>query len=122
MEMSAIGEMKAEVFRALGHPMRIRILERLAGDERSVGELQGLLAIDAGGISAHLGTLRKQGLVEARRDGTSVFYRVRDARILQMLELARQLLSAQLQDTQVILRDLDTPESQAGAAGERQIS
>jgi ArsR family transcriptional regulator len=85
--------MKAELFRALGHPMRVRMLERLA----------------AGGISAHLATLRKEALVVARRDGTSVIYRVKDARILQLLDRARQMLSARLQDTQMLLRDLDGP-------------
>jgi ArsR family transcriptional regulator len=89
--------------------MRVRILEPLADGKRSVRELQALLAIDAGGISAHLATLRKQALVEGRRDGTSVFYRVKDARVLQVLELTRQMLSAQLQDTQMLLRDLNAP-------------
>jgi ArsR family transcriptional regulator len=107
VEAPAISEMKAELFRALGHPMRVRILERLVDGERSVSELQALLGIDVGGISAHLATLRKQSLVEARRDGTSVFYRVKDPRVLQLLDLTRQMLSAQLEDAQALLRDLN---------------
>jgi ArsR family transcriptional regulator len=104
---TAVRVLKAELFRALGHPMRIRVLERLADDELNVSELQALLAIDAGGVSAHLSTLRKQGLVESRRDGTSIFYRLRDPRVRQLLELTRTMITAQLQDAQMVLRDLD---------------
>jgi ArsR family transcriptional regulator len=107
METAAVSMLKAELFRALGHPMRVRVLERLADSELNVGELQRLLVIDAGGVSAHLSILRRQGLVESRRDGTSVFYRLRDPRVRQLLELTRTMITAQLHNTQMVLRDLD---------------
>ena len=97
---------KAELFRVLGHPARVRILELLRDGERGVGDLQAALELDSSGTSQHLGALRKQGLLESRRDGTSVFYRVKDPRIFQLLETARQILTSQLAERQALLNEL----------------
>ena len=72
---------KANLFRVLGHPARVRILELLRDGERSVGALQVELELDSGGTSQHLAALRRIGLVESRREGTSVYYRVEDANV-----------------------------------------
>ena len=72
--------MKADFFRILGHPARVRMLELLRDGARTVGDLQAELGLDSSGTSQHLGVLRKQGLLESRREGTSVYYRVRDPR------------------------------------------
>jgi DNA-binding transcriptional ArsR family regulator len=98
--------LKAEFFRILGHPVRVRILELLRDGERTVGDLQGQLGLDSSGTSQHLGALRRQGLLESRREGTSVYYRVRDPRLFQLLEVARQILSSNLADTQALLDGL----------------
>ena len=55
---------KANFFRTLGHPARVRILELLRSGERSVGALQAELGLDSGGTSQHLAALRRIGLVE----------------------------------------------------------
>ena len=104
-----IHQVKAEFFRVLGHPIRVRILELLRERERSVGDLQDALGIDSSGTSQHLGALRKAGLVEGRRAGTSVFYRVKDPRTFQLLEVARQILTSHYEDTQAILGELARP-------------
>lgn len=101
-----IHRIKAEFFRVLGHPVRVRILELLRDGERSVGDLQAALEIDSSGTSQHLGALRKQGLLDSRREGTSVFYRVKDPRAFQLLEVARQILTGYFEDTQVLLGEL----------------
>ncbi len=102
---------KAEFFRVLGHPARVRILELLRDGEMSVGELQAALHLDSSGTSQHLGVLRRQGILESRREGTSVFYRARDPRIFQFLEVARQILTSSLEATQALLTELasETP-------------
>jgi DNA-binding transcriptional ArsR family regulator len=106
--------LKAEFFRILGHPVRVRILELLREGERTVGDLQGQLGLDSSGTSQHLGALRKQRLLESRRQGTSVYYRVRDPRLFQLLEVARQILSSNLADTQALLDGLrETPAPRA---------
>lgn len=91
--------------------MRVRILEVLRDEgECSVGQLQAALGLDSSGTSQHLAVLRRQGLVEGRKEGTTVHYRVKDARTFQLLEVARQILSAQMQETQALLADLAVPE------------
>jgi DNA-binding transcriptional ArsR family regulator len=98
--------MKAEFFRVLGHPARIRVLQLLREGERTVGSLQAALELDSGGTSQHLAALRRQGLVVSRRDGTNVYYRVKDPRILDLLELAKKILAAGLEENRVLLDDL----------------
>lgn len=102
-------QMKAEFFRILGHPVRVRILELLRDGERTVGDLQLQLQMDSSGTSQHLGVLRKQGVLDSRREGTSVYYSVRDPRIFQLLEVARQILNSSLTESQAILGELATP-------------
>lgn len=102
-----IHQIKADFFRTLGHPARVRILELLRDGELSVGKLQAELGIDSSGASQHLAAMRRQGLLESRREGTSVFYRVRDPRVFQLLETARQLIGSHLEETQALLGELD---------------
>ena len=80
-----VHEVKANLFRVLGHPARVRILELLREGERSVGTLQAELELDSGGTSQHLAALRRIGLVASRRDGNSVYYRVDDDAVFDLL-------------------------------------
>src|SRR5665811_414542 len=97
---------KAQLFRALGHPVRIRILELLTDRERTVGDLQSELNLDSSGTSQHLSALRQQGVLESRRAGTSVYYRIRDPRVSQLLAVAKQILSTALTDSHTLLNEL----------------
>ena len=107
---------KAQMFRVLGHPVRIRILELLVeGDERTVGELQAALDLDSSGTSQHLSALRQQGILESRRAGTSVYYRIRDPRVSQLLAVAKEILTTALSDSHTLLSDL-TDERPASSA------
>jgi DNA-binding transcriptional ArsR family regulator len=101
-----ISELKAELFRALGNPGRIRILEQLVQGERSVGELQPLVGLESSHLSQQLGVLRRANLVVARKDGNQVFYSVRSALLADVLASAKQLLISTLTDTQSLLADL----------------
>src|SRR5258708_6108345 len=103
VQSRAVYQMKAEFFRILGHPVRVRILELLRNGERTVGDLQRELQMDSGGTSQHLGVLRNHGIVEGRRAGTSVFYTVRDPRIFQLLEVSRQILTSSLSESNAVL-------------------
>jgi DNA-binding transcriptional ArsR family regulator len=109
VQRRAVYQMKAEFFRILGHPVRVRILELLRDGERTVGDLQRELQMDSGGTSQHLGVLRNHGIVEGRRAGTSVFYTVRDPRIFQLLEVSRQILTSNLSESQAVLDELAAP-------------
>lgn len=104
-----IHQVKAEFFRTLGHPARVRVLELLKGGEMTVGDLQAELGIDSSGASQHLSAMRRQGILEARKEGTSVYYRVRDPRIFQLLESARQVIGSHLEETNALLGELSEP-------------
>jgi ArsR family transcriptional regulator len=101
-----VHEVKANLFRVLGHPARIRILEILRTGDRSVSALQLELGLDSGGTSQHLAALRRIGLVQSRREGTSVFYRVDDERVFDLLAAGRDIISRQLVEQQSILGEL----------------
>ncbi len=85
--------MLAKYFRGFGDPTRLRILELLRKEERSVGELVAALRQPQPKVSNHLACLRWCGFVAARREGRTVFNRIADARVEAMLELAQSLLA-----------------------------
>lgn len=99
-------ELKASLFRVLGHPARVRILELLRDGERTVGALQAELGLDSGGTSQHLAALRRVGVVTPRRDGTSVYYTVEDERVFDLLAAGRAIVAGQLVSQQALLREL----------------
>ncbi len=98
---------KAEFFKALAHPVRIRILEVLRDSEKSVTEIQGLLELDQSTVSQQLSILRSKSLLQSRKSGTSVFYSVRDPMLFDLLDIARSIFNNQLVDTQELLFLLD---------------
>ncbi len=96
MMVAALHEFKAELFKALGHPMRLRILELLMSGEKTVSELQAELEIEASSVSQQLSLMRARQLVDARKNGTNVFYTVRDPLIFDLLTIARQIFEHQV--------------------------
>jgi DNA-binding transcriptional ArsR family regulator len=90
----ALQEFKAELFKALAHPTRIRILELLREGERSVSELQIALASEGSMVSQQLAILRMKNLVESRRAGNSIFYRLRDPQVNELLDVARRMFES----------------------------
>jgi len=84
--------LKAEFFKALGHPLRIRVLELLAERDRSVSELLEHVEAEQPTLSQQLGVLRRGGFVTARRDGAHVVYALADPRIADVLAVAKQIL------------------------------
>ena len=106
--------LKADFFRTLGHPARVRILELISDRERAVGDLQVELELDSSGTSQHLAALRRQGLVESRRQGTTVFYKLKDPLVAQLLKVTREILASNLTETQDLLDGLrDAPDEVA---------
>ncbi len=102
-----LNEIKADLFKALGHPARVRALEVLVDGERSVGELQPLVGIESSHLSQQLAVLRRAGLVTTRREGSTVVYAVRDPLVAELLDVAKRLLRVTLTQTRELLDDLD---------------
>jgi ArsR family transcriptional regulator len=98
--------LKAEFFKALGHPVRVRILEILRHGGRTVQELQQSLQLDQAIVSQHLARLRAKNVVEPRKDGMTMRYTVRDPAVGELLDVARQIFGRHLEGTQNMLREL----------------
>jgi len=98
---------KADYFKALANPARIRILELLRDGERSVGDLVADLELEQSNVSQQLAVLRSKGIIEGRREGATVYYRVKDPRTLQLLTIAKDIISSVLSETRDLLSDLD---------------
>ena len=104
---------KAELFKALAHPVRVRVLEQLVAGERAVGDLALALAVEPSHLSQQLAVLRRAGVVSTRRTGSAVFYALRDPRTSQLLYVARQLLVSSLEGSAELLDYLRTPDVMA---------
>jgi DNA-binding transcriptional ArsR family regulator len=81
----------AAVGRALADPKRLCVLESLAEGELSVGDLSVRVQCQVPNMSQHLAVLRSAGLVSSRRDGTTVYYRLTDQRVLEAYRLIQTL-------------------------------
>ena len=81
----------AAVGRALADPKRLCVLESLAAGELSVGDLSTKVGCQVPNMSQHLAVLRSAGLVQSRRDGSTVFYRLADVRVLEAYRLIQSL-------------------------------
>lgn len=101
-----LSEVKADLFKALGHPARIRVLEVLTEGERTVSDLQPHVGIESSHLSQQLGVLRRAGLVTSRKVGTSVVYALRDPAVAELLAVAKRLLLASLVETRDLLAEL----------------
>jgi DNA-binding transcriptional ArsR family regulator len=97
---------KADFFRALAHPARIRILEALTAGERTVQELQQLLGREQPIVSQQLAVLRAKSVVTARKTGTTVTYALSDPLIGRLLAVAREIFNNRLVDAQTLLKEL----------------
>ncbi|MFI5177733.1 MAG: ArsR/SmtB family transcription factor [Vicinamibacterales bacterium] len=98
--------LKADLFRALAHPVRIRILERLRTGERTVQELQEVLGLEQPIVSQHLAALRARDLVVVRRERTQAYYALRGPLVADLLRVAREFLNLRLSGSQSMLREL----------------
>jgi DNA-binding transcriptional ArsR family regulator len=106
MATTQLQTFKARSFRALAHPVRIRILETLVREDRSVQELQEALGLDQPVLSQQLAVLRNQGIVASEKQGLSVRYSLCDPAIEELLAVARRIFNNRLVDTGGMLREL----------------
>jgi DNA-binding transcriptional ArsR family regulator len=102
----ALQVFKADFFRALAHPVRVRILETLAGGDRSVQELQQALDLEQPVVSQHLAVLRGRTIVIPRKVGTTVRYALSDPLVTRLLAVAREIFNNNLVRRQSMLKEL----------------
>ena len=109
-------QMKADLFKAMGNPMRIRVLELLCERERSVADMLVELGVGASALSQQLGVLRGSGLVQARREASTVYYSLTTPRIADLLAVGRQIRADLLALQVEALTDVEGPDDAARGA------
>jgi ArsR family transcriptional regulator len=97
---------KAELFRTLGHPVRIRVLELLQEGPRPVRELLAEIDVESSNLSQQLAVLRRAGLVSSSRDGSTVLYTLATADVAQLLLYGRRILASMWTGQEGLLAEL----------------
>jgi DNA-binding transcriptional ArsR family regulator len=101
-----IQHFKSDFFKALAHPLRIRILEALVDSEKNVNELQTLLDSEGSAVSQQLSVLRNKNIVNGRKDGTSVIYSLTDPQVKELLIVVKQIFDNHLMNSISILENI----------------
>ena len=99
-------QIKAEFFKTLSHPLRIRVLELLSQDEHSVGELLREIEVESSNLSQQLAVLRRAGLVATRKEGSTVHYSLVSPQIAELMAVARSILTSVLSEQADMLTTL----------------
>ncbi len=109
--MPEVSQFKAEFFRALAHPLRIRILDALRNGEVGVNDLCTRLNVEQSNLSQQLAVLRNRNIVIGRKDGQNVYYSVRDPELFDLLDVAKKIFNNHLIDVQDLLSQLTVTET-----------
>lgn len=113
MMNQSIQQFKADFFKALAHPMRIRILEALGEGDKTVNELQSIVGSEGSAVSQQLAVLRNRNVVYGVKEGTTVTYSLRDPLIKDLLAVARQIFDNHLVDAISLLEGMRNESSSA---------
>lgn len=92
MEKQKIYEVHANICKVFTNPRRLEIIDLLRENEKTVNELVKLMNLPQSSVSQHLAVMREKGILEAKRHGSSVTYRISDERILKACDLMREVL------------------------------
>jgi DNA-binding transcriptional ArsR family regulator len=103
-EAERLRRFKAEFFKALAHPLRIRILELLRSGPLSVTQIQAQTGTPGSSVSQQLAVLRARNVVATERHGTTIIYRVADTELFDLLDTARRIFNAHLTESVSLLR------------------
>lgn len=97
---------KAEFFKALANPLRIRILDELRTEELTVSEIRDRLDVELPNISQQLSVLRAKNLVVGRKQGNNIYYSCVDPTVFRLLDVAKEVFNNHLIDLQKTLNEL----------------
>ena len=103
--LNSMRQFKASIFQALSHPTRVAIVEYLSEGELSVSQLCEKIGVEQANASQHLAVLRNKHLVETRKEGKQIFYRLRHPLMGEILEKMREYFFAHLNEAMEILRE-----------------
>ncbi|SEC30415.1 ArsR family transcriptional regulator [Streptomyces sp. 3213] len=97
---------KAEFFRMLGHPVRIRVLELLQDGPMPVRELLAAIEVESSSLSQQLAVLRRSGIVSSQREGSRVVYALASGDVADLMGAARRILTEMLAGRSELLAEL----------------
>ncbi|MFF0789131.1 ArsR/SmtB family transcription factor [Streptomyces spiralis] len=97
---------KAEFFRMLGHPVRIRVLELLQDGPTPVRDLLTAVKVEPSSLSQQLAVLRRSGIVTSRREGSTVIYALAGGDVADLMRCARRILTEMLTGRHELLAEL----------------
>lgn len=106
----AVYQAKAELFRTLGHPARIRILELLSERDHRVHELLSIMDIEKSNLSHQLAVLRRAGMIAQQREGSEVVYSTSVPAVAELLRVARTLLTEVIAARETLKAELEEQE------------
>jgi len=106
MAEDIVVKLTAEFFKMLSHPARIKILHILEKGELCVCDIIEELDIEQSNLSQHLGVMKKQGIIDSRKDGQKVIYRIVYQSVMDVVGAAEKTLSEQIGNSQSILKFL----------------
>ncbi|WP_405877148.1 metalloregulator ArsR/SmtB family transcription factor [Streptomyces sp. NBC_01136] len=104
---------KAEFFRMLGHPVRIRVLELLQDGPKAVRDLLTEIEVEPAALSQQLAVLRRSGIVSSTRDGSTVIYQLAGGDVADLMRAARRILTEMLAGQNELLAELREAEVSA---------
>ena len=99
-------KVKADFLKALGHPLRLKIIETLKHGEKSVGALVKLLEVQQSSLSRHLLALRDVGVLKSRQERTTVFYNIQNHEIFHVLRPIAVMLRKKFKESEKVLSTL----------------
>jgi ArsR family transcriptional regulator len=105
--MPELSQFKAEFFKALAHPLRVRIIDAVRGGEIGVNELSVRLGVEQTTLSQQLSILRSRNIVVGRKNGSNVFYSVRDPAMFRLFDVAREIFNNHLIDVRDLLSQVE---------------
>jgi len=106
MSQPTLQQFKADIFKAMANPIRIRILEELRlGGSLTVGEIQQRVQVEPSNVSQHLSIMRSHGLVTGSREGSNVRYSVSTEELFELLDVARSIFEKKLAEQGRLLKE-----------------
>jgi ArsR family transcriptional regulator len=103
--LDSLRQYKADVFAALGHPSRVAIVENLKTGEMTVGQLCAAIGVEQSNASQHLSVLRNKHIVQTRKHGNQIYYRLRDPVFGRLLDALRGFFVAHMTEALQLVRD-----------------
>ena len=100
-------ELQSEVCKTLASPKRLEILNALKDGEKTVGELVEILGVPKANVSQHLAVMRLKGILQSRRDGVSIYYRIANHKVIQACMLMREVLTEQMKERSKLIDIID---------------